>query len=165
MAFDAFLKIDGIPGESGDSVYPETIEIRSYSHGLSQPRAAAVSTGGTINAERVDHADFSILKELDKATPLLALHCCTAKMIPSVVLTLCRQSGNKQKYMEYKFDNVTVTSVRPMGTAKGQEGLPMEEVTFAYNKITWTYTQLDRTTGAAKGNVSAGWDLGANKQA
>ena len=35
MAFDAYLKIDGIPGEALDSKHKDWIEITSYSFGVS----------------------------------------------------------------------------------------------------------------------------------
>ena len=35
MAFDAFLKIEGIEGESTDKVHPGEIEIQSFSWGVS----------------------------------------------------------------------------------------------------------------------------------
>jgi type VI secretion system secreted protein Hcp len=34
MAFDAFLKIDGIPSESTDDKHRDWIEILSFSHNL-----------------------------------------------------------------------------------------------------------------------------------
>ena len=69
MAFDAFLKIDGIPGESSDDKHKDWIEILSFSHGLSQPASGSRSSGGAASAERCNHSDFSIVKTLDKASP------------------------------------------------------------------------------------------------
>ena len=46
MAFDAFLKIDGIPGESTDSKHKDWIEVLSYSTGITQPTSGSASTGG-----------------------------------------------------------------------------------------------------------------------
>lgn len=46
MAFDAFLKIDGIPGESTDDKHKEWIEIASYRQGVSQPASATASSVG-----------------------------------------------------------------------------------------------------------------------
>jgi hypothetical protein len=37
MAFDAFMKIDGIPGESTGDKHKEWIEISSFAHGVEQP--------------------------------------------------------------------------------------------------------------------------------
>ena len=58
MAFDAFLKIDGIPGESSDDKHKDWIEILSYSHGVSQSGSGSRSSGGARSAERCDHQDF-----------------------------------------------------------------------------------------------------------
>jgi len=71
MAFDAFLKIDTIPGECTDDKHAEWIEILSFSHGVSQQVSGSVSSGGGRSAERCDHSDFSVVKTLDKASPKL----------------------------------------------------------------------------------------------
>ncbi|MCR4411324.1 MAG: type VI secretion system tube protein Hcp [Thermoguttaceae bacterium] len=163
MAFDAFLKIDGIPGESTDDKHKDWIEVLSYSHGLSQPAAGARSTGGAASAERTNHQDFSVVKVLDKASPKLALFCCNGTHIKSIKLELCRATGDKQKYMEYLLSDVIVSCVRPGGSAQGGETLPLEEVSFNYGKIEWTYTETDHQTGKPKGDVKANWDLVKNK--
>ena len=46
MAFDAFLKLSTIPGESGDDKHKEWIEILSYSTGVSQPASGRDPQGG-----------------------------------------------------------------------------------------------------------------------
>lgn len=164
MAFDAFMKIEGIPGESTDDKHKEWIEILSYSYGVTQPASASASTAGGASAERCDHQDFSIVKALDKATPKLFEACCTGQHIKEIKLELCRAGGDKVKYMEYKLTNVIVSSVRPSGSAQGGESLPLEEVTLNYGKIELTYTQQKREDGSGGGNVSAGWDLQTNKK-
>ena len=163
MAFDAFLKIEGIPGESTDDKHKDWIEILSYSHGLYQPVAGSVSSGGGRSAERCEHSPFSIVKALDKASPKLNLFCCNGMHISSVIVELCRAGGDKVKYMEYKMTDVIVSSVRPGGSSSGSETLPVEEVSFDYGKMEWTYTETDHATGKPKGNVNANWDLLANK--
>jgi len=162
MAFDAFLYIKGIEGESTDGAHTGWIEVLSYSHGLSQP-ATARSAAGSAAGERCNHQDFSIVKVLDKTSPKLALWCCNGKHIPEVKLELCRATGAKQKYMEYRMEDVIVSGVRPGGSAHGGETLPLEEVSFNYGKITWAYTETDHETGASKGDVRANWDLKTNK--
>jgi type VI secretion system secreted protein Hcp len=163
MAFDGFLKIDGIPGESTDDKHKDWIEILSYSHGLSQPSTGSVSSGGARSAERCDHQDFSIVKTLDKASPQLALHCCNGKHIPKITLELCRSTGDKQLYMKYELSDSIISSVRPGGSSQGGESLPLEEVAFSYGKIEWIYTETDHKTGKPKGNVKTHWDLTTNK--
>ena len=157
-AYDCFLKVDGVPGESTDGKHQEWIELLSYSHGILQPGAGATSGGVRRSAERCDHADFSVVKTLDKASPKLALFCCNGQHIPQVVVELCRVH-DKQKYMEYRLSDVIVTSVSLGGSAQGGEARPLEEVSFNYGKIEWIYMDLD-----GKGNdVMAHWDLVLNK--
>ena len=160
--FDAFLKVEGIPGESTDDKHADWIEIISYSAGVSQTASASASSGGGASAERADFQDFSVVKALDKASPKLAVACADGTHIPTVTLELCRAGGDKLKYMEYKLSNCIVSSHHPGGSAGGAETLPLEEVSFNYGKIEWTYTQQKRADGSGGGNVAGGWDLEKN---
>ncbi len=162
MAFDAFLNVDGIPGESSDDAHVDWIEILSYSTGVAQTASASASSGGGASSERADFQDFSVVKTLDKASPKLALACANGTHISEVVLELCRAGGEKLKYMEYKLTDCIVSSCRPGGSSGGAETLPLEEVSFNYGKIEWTYTQQQRADGSGGGNVSAGWNLETN---
>lgn len=161
MAFDAFLKIEGIPGESSDDKHKDWIEILNFDHKLEQPASATANSSGGATAERVNHADFVIKKLLDKASPKIYEACCTGKHIPSVTIELCRASGDKLRYLEVVMEQVIVSKVVPTGTAG--EGFPQESISFNYGKIKWTYTQQKRSDGSGVGNTVAGWDLTANK--
>src|SRR5437762_13952036 len=99
MAFDAYLKIEGIPGESTDEKHKEQIEILSFSHNLTQSGGAATSRTGGMTGQRVDLGDFSVVKVLDKSSPNLAKFCCNGKHIPSIVLAVCAASEDKHTYM------------------------------------------------------------------
>jgi len=163
MAFDAFIKIDGIPGESSDDKHKEWIEVLSFKHQIEQPASSTASSVGGATAERVNHGSFNIVHCLDKATPKLLEACCTGKHIKEVTIELCRAGGDKLKYMEIKLEQVLISSVADNGASTGEAGFPSETVALSYGKIKWTYTQQKREDGAAGGNVSAGWDLTANK--
>jgi len=163
MAFDAFLKIDGVPGESTDDKHKDWIEVLSFHHGVSQPATGGRSTGGAASAERSNHQDFSIVHALDKASAKLFLFCCRGDHIKNVKMELCRAAGDKQSYMKYVMEDVIVTSVRPGGSAKGGETLPLEEVTFNYGKIEYVYTETDHQSGKPKGDVKANWSTVQNK--
>ena len=162
MAFDCFLKIATIPGESSDDKHADWIEILSYNTGVAQLASGSVSSGGGRSAERAGFQDFSVVKALDKASPKLALACANGEHINEIKLELCRAGGDKQKYMEYVMNDVIISSARPGGSGKGKETLPLEEVGFRFGKITWTYTETDHKTGQPKGNLSTFWDLHSN---
>ena len=163
MAFDMFLQISGIPGESTDANHPDWIEVLSYSHGLSLPTSGSVGSGGAPASARCDHQEFTIVHYLDKASPKLAIAACQGQNIPEVILELAQAAGNKRRFMEYKLMNALVMGVRPTGSAGGGETRPMEEVKFVYSRIEWTYTVLDPNTGAPMGDITAHWDLQLNR--
>jgi type VI secretion system secreted protein Hcp len=163
MAFDAFLKIKTIPGESTDDKHKDWIEVLWYQHAVNQPISGSRSSGGGASAERANHNDFCIRKTLDKASPKLFLASCSGEHIGEVVLELCRATGDKQKYMEYKMSDVIIVKCSPSGESKAPESLPLEDVAFNYGKIELTYTATDHKTGKGAGDVKAHWDATANK--
>jgi len=163
VAFDAYLKIDGIPGESADANHKEWIEILSFSHMLTQRASGSPSAKGGAAAERCDHHPFTIVKALDKASPKLAAACCEGTHIKEILMTLNRAGGEKLEYMRFKLSEAMITSVRPGGTSSGAETFPLEEISFNYGKIEWTYTQQKRADGTGGGKVAAGWNVLENK--
>ena len=192
MAFDAFLNIDGVPGESTDDKHKGWIEVLSFSHGETQPSSATASSAGGGTTERVTVEDLTITKHIDKASAKLHELCCNGKHIATVTLQLCRAGGDKLQYMEVKLEEVIISSVRASGnnstawggptmseaTQRGSsalpavqrgsqpsagDGFPVEQVSFNFGKIKWTYTQQKRADGSGGGNVTGGWDLTANK--
>jgi len=160
MPADAFLKIDGIPGESTDEKHKDQIEVLSFRHGVSQMGTASDSTAGSKSAGRCDHQDFSIDKELDKASPELNLQCSRGTHIKEMTLELCSATGDKSPYMRYEFEGLIISSIS-IGNEGG--GIPTESVTFNYNKINWIYVDTDHETGKKKGEVKKWWSLKENK--
>jgi type VI secretion system secreted protein Hcp len=154
-SYNIFIQITGIEGESTDDAHEDWIEVLSYSHSVSQP-ASGLATGSRTSG-RVEHQDFTITKELDKASPKLALYCCNGTHIEEVTIELCYADGDKAKFMEYALTDVIVTSVIPSGYA-GIEDRPTEQVSLNYGRIQWTYTEYD-DTGKPKGNVEAQWNV------
>lgn len=152
MPFDAFLKIDVIPGESRDEKHLEWIELLSYHHSVTSPRSG--SRASDLATGRREYSDLSIVKTIDKATPLLFDAVATNKSFATVKLELCRATGAKDKYCELLLEDVFVSSVRPGGTAAEGKDKPLEEVSFNYQKITMTYFEVDPKTGQPKGQVS-----------
>lgn len=159
MAGDAFLKIDGIPGESTDDKHKDWIEILSYNLGVSQ-MASTGSTGGGRSAGRADFKDFSFSKEVDKSSAKLLLFCANGSHVKEMTLQLHRATGDKQKYLEIKLTDNLITSVHPAG---GGGGIPSESVTVNFGKIEYVYTQTDTKTGKPKGDVKMHWSTTENK--
>lgn len=161
MAFDAFLQIDGIPGECTDSKHKDWIELTSFEHSMEQPISATGSNAGGATAERVNVGPFSITHLLDKASPKLYEACCTGKVLPKAVIQLHRAGGDKQMYAEITLKQVAISKVDYSGAAGAD--FPSELVKLSAGSFVWKYNQQDAKTGSSLGSVSAGWDLTLNK--
>jgi len=165
MAFDAFMKIDGIPGESEDAKHKEWMEIISFQIGVDQPRSASASSVGSLSAERANFREMVVTKMIDKGSPKLAQYCAGGDHVSLVTIELCRAGGDKQPYMEYKLTDVMISSFAAGGARTGNaesNDVPVETIQMNYGKIEWKYTQTKVVGGKAAGNVAAGWDLKTN---
>jgi len=74
MAFGAFLKIEGIDGESQDKDHKGEIEIDSFSWGVTN---TSTGGGGGGSTGKAVSQDFHFTAPLSKASPNLMLACCT----------------------------------------------------------------------------------------
>ena len=167
MAFDAFIKIDGVPGESTDDKHKDWIEVLKFSMGHVQPTSATDSSAGGGTTERVEFHDLQITKHVDKASAKLAEFCASGKHIANVVMELCRAGGDKLRYLEVKMEDVVISSFKMEPPNKldptSADAFPLDDVDFNFAKIKWTYTQQKRADGTGGGNVTGGWDLIGNK--
>jgi type VI secretion system secreted protein Hcp len=163
MAIDAYLQIEGIKGESQDSVHRDWIELTSASWGVIQPRSATVSTGGGHTAERCEHRALSLSKLADLASPVLMQHCSAGKTIPKAKLEVMRADGDGKpvKYYEVELENVMIASMEQM---IGQGSILHDNIALRFSKVKWKYTQ-QKIAGGAGGNTSGGWDLASNRVA
>jgi len=161
MPLDMFLKIGTIPGESTDDKHADWIEISSFNHGVSQNSSGSRSDAGGAAGGRADFTDFTITKNVDKASPKLMLSCAKGEHIAQVTIELCRATGDKTKFLEHKLTDVILSNVNSGGNHT--DNLPSETVMFNFGKIETTYFATDHNTGKAKGQVAANWDLTKNK--
>jgi type VI secretion system secreted protein Hcp len=159
MAFDAFLKLAGVTGESQKILHAGEIDLMSFSWGAANSSSVGVGTG--VSVGKVSVSDFSIMKATDKSSPVLFQKCCDGSVIAAGVVTLQRQvQGVPTPYLVYNFQNVYVTSVQWSGSGAAGDA-PAESLTFCFEVGTVDYTPLkdDGTPGDA---IHGGWDVGQN---
>ena len=154
---EAFLAIDGIPGESTDSMHPGTIEIDSWSFGATQ--SGTIASGGGGGAGKVSFQDLHfVTKKVDKSSPKLFLNAATGEHIKDATLFV-RKAGGTFDYLQIKLTDVLVSSYQTGGS--GDE-IPTESFSLNFAKVQYTYTGTDD-----KGNpltaIQSGWDILANK--
>jgi type VI secretion system secreted protein Hcp len=125
-----------VTGVTGGDPGTTAIEVKSWSWGVT----SEVASGGGGGSGRATLQELSVVKTVDKASPVLALKCATGQHIPRVVLTVDRPGGSNRPFLEITLDNVLITAVQPGGT---DNNLPLEHVSFAYEEIKLKYTTVD----------------------
>lgn len=159
MAFDAYIEIEGIPGEALDAAYKDCIEITGYGFGMHQSTSATASSSGGASSGRTSLSDFTFTKALDKASCKIIETVCAGKHLKEVILSLHRAGGDKVKYFEITLEEVIISNY----SQNANDGIPTETVSLNYGRIKTTYTQQKRSDGTGAGNVSGGWDRINNK--
>jgi type VI secretion system secreted protein Hcp len=150
-AFDYFLKIDGVEGESADAMHKGEIDIEAWSWGETHP---AQPGGG--DAGKVEMSDFSFTMELSKASPQLFLACAEGGQIKAAWLSARRGAGKVDDYfLKWTFSDLLISSYQSGATA-GQT--PLDEVSFSFAKIEVEYKE-QMPEGGFGGELKAGWDL------
>lgn len=161
MAFDAFISISGIEGESSDANHKGWIEVMDFDMDIAQTVSQTASSIGGATAERADFSQFGFTKLLDKASPRLTLACAEGTHIDNITLELCRSGGHKLRFMQYQFTNCMISAFH----TSTDSGFPEDDVSFVFGKVQWCYTQQHRAGGWAAGNVATGWSLERNCKA
>jgi type VI secretion system secreted protein Hcp len=147
-AFDAYLKLDDIEGESQDPAHPGWIDLLAFNTGVAR----------TTNDTPAWNA-FALAKPVDKASPLLFQHCASGRHVPKAIVEVVRSSPNKQRYYRFVFEDVLITSYQTSGAA---DVLPTEQFSLNFSKVTWTYSEFDGADQFS-GHHRAYWDLVRNE--
>ena len=141
MAFDAFLKLDGIDGESVDRDYAKWIEVLSFSWGASNTERGA-ATGGA-GAGKVVFQDFHFMMSFNKASPELLKRCASGEHIKSGVLSV-RKAGEKPlEFYKVRMTDILVSSYQDSGSSE----LPMDSISLNFTNVALDLSQQQSPTG------------------
>ncbi len=155
---DAFLKLDGIKGESGDSKHKDEIEIQSWSWGMHNEGTAHYGAGS--GAGKVQVHDIQIVKRVDTSSPILMKSCAKGDHIKTGVMVVRKAGGDQVEYFKVELTEVLVSNVQP----HSDPGSPSLMETVGLNFKTFKVTYLPQTENGSLGApVEFGYDLAAAK--
>jgi type VI secretion system secreted protein Hcp len=158
MAFDAFLKLEGLDGESTRKGFEKQMEIMSFSLGATNPSTVGTGSGGSSGG-KVSVGDFSVARMTDSASASLFAQLCSGKSYDSATVSMNKASGDDTPitYLKYDFQEVYVTNIQWSGSSGGSD-TPIEHVSFSFGAMTITYTP--QAEGGGPGDpVSSKWDI------
>ena len=154
MAVNAYLLIDGVDGPSTSRT--NHIDILSYSWGVSQTAVyGAGASGQEAKAGRANFNNLTIMKVLDKTSPLLADHCASGNILSKVYILYDKPVGDKQQaYYRIWIKDALITSVQNSGSNEN----PSESVSFAYQAVEVAYAP-EKDDGSLDAAVRKGYNL------
>ena len=157
MAVDMFMRIDTLEGEAQDSKHKKEIDVLHWSWGMSNSGSA--HNGSGAGAGKVHVHDLTFSKWVDKATPKLALACCSGKHFKDATLVI-RKAGDKPvEYLKIKMDTVLISSIST-GASGGEDRLT-ENITLNFSKVSMDYVPQD-DKGAGGTAIPMAWDISSN---
>ena len=157
MAVDMFIKIDGVDGESRDSVHAAEIDVLAWSWGMSQSGTTHTGSGG--GAGKVSVQDLSFTKYVDKASPLLMLFCSNGKHVATATLVVRKAGTSPLEYMTIVMTDILISSVSTGGS--GGEDRLTENVTLNFAEVAYTYV-VQKPDGSGGDKPAYKWKIAEN---
>jgi type VI secretion system secreted protein Hcp len=155
MAYDIFLRLDTIPGESMDTTFRGQIELSSITSGLHHP----AMVGSSSPSDAKPSADQVVVTKLvDSASVPLAKAVLTGARLANGRISFRRAGETRLVFLTMDVKYVVINDIQWVSSI-GDE-LPGEQVTLAFGEIMWTYTRQnqDGTTSQTR----YGWSFITN---
>ncbi|EIP85399.1 hcp protein [Burkholderia humptydooensis MSMB43] len=141
-----YLTLEGetqgnIEGSCAIAGHENKILVQGVEHKIEIPKnlQTGLPTGPRI------HGPMMLTKEIDKSSPKLAQALTSGEHMKSVVLEYWRinKDGKQEHYYTVKLENAILMEIRSWTpnclVLDNKELSHMEDVSFTYEKITWTY--------------------------
>ncbi|MFC2024259.1 Hcp family type VI secretion system effector [Chloroflexota bacterium] len=181
MHSSAYVKFEGIDGESITVGHEDWSEIVSFSQAISIPTDGAI--GSSRQRGDVVLEDIIIVKQIDKSSPKLAEKMVMGEIITKVEIHLTGPSDGSTcegTFYTYELKNVMITNYEVSGSNPLAYSLitpapditmpssgpfivqavdaPVEEISLSFEEIKVTYTECD-SEGNAMGSVEYTWNV------
>lgn len=153
----AYVKYDGIDGESKDSKHDKWCDALSIDWGAHKPGGGA--TGQSRRRGSAICEDVTLTFEYEKAAPKLLEKCLKGEIIPKLEIEqTATYGGARATYLKWELTNVMVTSFQTNASGNDEAGPPTVVVGNNFEEIKVTYTEYD-DAGSSKGNVETSWKV------
>jgi len=158
-AYEVYVNIDGIPGESVAKGYEQWIDAYGFTHVV---RHDVTATSGTP-VERPVFEPIEFTKRLDRATPKLDHACAAGTRIHKVTLAVVVGLQDRPHVLyQIVLEDVYVVRVEIEAKPATGESRPVEKVQLVFGKIRWEYTPPPEGPGGGA-PIEEWWDVSENR--
>lgn len=173
-----YIKFDGVDGDVTAEEFKNSIEVLSFSWGMTNEGGRPAGGGG--GAGRVNVQDFNFTKHTDKSSPVLMLACAKGTHIKKAVLFVRKTSGDTGNYLtaageaqsaageepeaplKIRLYDVLVSGFVIKGEQKADDDWPTESLSLNFSKVEFIERSQDPTGGLGI-EVPAIFDIKTNK--
>ncbi len=152
------VQITGIPGDGVGGA------IEAFGSDQIVTNTPGGVFGGGGGSGRAEFGPLVITKTVDRATPKLFVACATGVHIAQVQVDWIRKGhrpGSDEVFFTALLQDVTIIAVRSglpnQNDPNSEPHGPVEQISFNFGKIQWTYFLPDGTT------IRGGFDVNANR--
>lgn len=158
MAYDAYLKLDGIEGESQKDGHPKEIELASWSWSGNNSGSFAHATGGGTG--KYSTSDITFSAYTNKASAKLFQACTKGTHIDKGILSVRKSGGGgtPYDYLKLSFEHCLVSS-HAIGGSSGSDEMGTESFSLNFSKITFEYFVQDASKGTVSSTGAISYDL------
>ena len=149
MAHEIYLHLDSIMGECNETYHKHWIVLESFNCSIT----SAYSDGDMSGA--CEHGEVSISKQIDRASPKLALATCNLTVFNKATIHICNQNATGQInsiVLECIMRKIKLLSYELSGEDTSTESLSLK-----YEEIEWRYSYLDPYSLGGRGRIVSHW--------
>lgn len=154
-AFDYFLKLPGIPGESTSKDHKDEIDTLSFSWGVSNTASIGGGAGGG-GAGKPVFDDFRWTQFVDRSIPKSFLAVASGDFLEEVVFSIDRIGAQQQPFFRMTFTDALLTSLKLKGEAGDDPPTAALSLAAARVKLEYFVRRDDGSIGAP---IAGEWDL------
>jgi type VI secretion system secreted protein Hcp len=147
---DTFLKLDGIEGESKDDKHKGEIDVLSFTQSWINTTTVSGAAKGKVQCGAI-----TLMKNIDRSSPVLVKKTIQGVHIPSGQLTFRTEGSEPSEYYIIKLSEIFITEVTQTDSA--DPARIIEKVVLNARRFEYEYKPQDDKGGTA-GSVKAGYD-------
>lgn len=151
----AYIKFDGVDGESRDKGHEKWIDLESVSHGVHRPGTGQTGTARRRGSVMLD--DIHCTKLMDSASTDIKKMVLKGKSIPKVEIHLTTSSvdSGRETFHKIILEDVYVCD---QTVSASSQGVPMESFSLNFAKIKEEYVKMS-DKGTKEATAKYGWDV------
>ncbi|ELV5025780.1 type VI secretion system tube protein Hcp [Salmonella enterica] len=162
MATNLFMKIDGIDGQSSDSLHKGWIEIEGFTFGAHNNNRMGDSYYPQLTTSSSQATPVTVSKAMDNSSTEICKRVLEGTEVKKIELVSCvMQQGKVTDHAKIELEKCSITSCN--FAVDAGDGHIYESVVISYGKVTIAVTPLKDKDGKACGKAVMDYDFIENK--